>query len=180
MNFQQPPFQSLEFIPKGEKEKMMNLDVLCVYAVAHSKLDEGGNHWCFYLDVEDSHSVCIDMTPSYTVPSITVPGGSKIIMLMSLLPYIYLPSSEKAVRLDVPAGIKVHNFVNLLVQRKRHQYEFNKDSQGCRFWTDDQLTLFQTSGLVVNPSQVTEARNAILTQYPDQVRYPLVVGSYYP
>lgn len=158
---------------------MMNLDVYCVYAVGHSKLDQGGNHWCFYLDVDDNHSVRIDMTPSYAIPGSNIPGGSKGIMLITLLPYLYSRSSEKVVRLDVPAGVRVHNFVNLLVREKRHQYEFTEDGKGCRYWTDHQITLFQRSGLVVDPSQVTEARDSILTQYPDQVPYPLVLGSYY-
>ncbi|OJJ83851.1 uncharacterized protein ASPGLDRAFT_47547 [Aspergillus glaucus CBS 516.65] len=100
-------------------------------------------------------------------------------MVVSHLAYPTSRSASKVVKLDVRPDTTVREFVNLLVNQKRHQYEFNSDGQGCRYWTDHQIDLFRSCGLVVNGAQIIEAKNAILTQYPSGNQYPLVVGPYY-
>ncbi|KAL4878887.1 hypothetical protein BJY04DRAFT_220718 [Aspergillus karnatakaensis] len=181
MNIPRPQFQALGFIPVGEREKTMSYSVESVLAVAHEELSGGGNHWCFYLQIPGGqHSVHIDITPSYTVPSTTLSGGSKAYMLVSHLEYQYLQSATKVVQLDVRAGLAVRDFVDLPVENGRHQYEFNSEGQGCRYWTDEQIDLFFFSrGFFVTRAQVTEAKNAILTQHPSGLQYPLVVGAYW-
>ena len=179
MDYQPPLFQSLRYFPPEDRDMMLDLAVSWVDAVAHQRLATGGNHWCFYLRVGNDNSVCVDLTPSYSVPSVSKPGGSKGIMIVSYLECAMTNSATKAVRVDVRPGSKVRDFVSLLVNQRRHQYEFNSEGQGCRYWIADQMALFQNVGLFVNGSQITEARNAIRTQYPDQIQYPLVVGSYY-
>ena len=101
-------------------------------------------------------------------------------MIISLLPHLIPDYATKSMRLDVRPGSRVRDFVNLIVDQKRHQYEFNSEGQGCRFWVDHQIAHVQVAGLFVDEAQVAEARKAILTQYPDEVQYPLVVGEYYP
>ncbi|OJD18254.1 hypothetical protein AJ78_01693 [Emergomyces pasteurianus Ep9510] len=177
---QAPAFQPLRYIPAEEKEAMLNLTVLWVDAAAHGRLPKGGNHWCFYLRVSDDRSVRVDISPSYSVPSVVMPGGSKAIMIVSHLPSPVSNSATKVVRLDVPPGSTTRDFINSIVNAKRHQYEFNAEGQGCRFWVDHQITLFESQGFFLHGSQITEAKNAIRTQYPDQIQYPLVIGSYYP
>ncbi|KAJ5181287.1 hypothetical protein N7491_000840 [Penicillium cf. griseofulvum] len=179
MNFQPPTFQAVRFIRSTEKETILNSNVLLLYAVGGETLSEGGNHWCLYLDIGLGQSVCIDITPSYNVPGVKIPGGSKAFMLISILPSLSFVSAKKSVGMQVRAGAKVKDFVDLLIQKNRHRYKFNAQGQGCRYWTDDQITLFQKSGLIVNSSQILEAREAILTKYPSLVRYPLVIGNYY-
>ena len=180
MNIQAPPFQSLQYVPAGEKEVILDLPILWVNAVAHGRLPQGGNHWCFYIRVGDDSTVCVDITPSYSVPSIVKPGGSKGIMIISLLPHLIPDYATKSMRLDVRPGSRVRDFVNLIVDQKRHQYEFNSECQGCRFWVDHQIAHVRDAGLFMDEAQIREARNAILIQYPDEVQYPLVVGEYYP
>lgn len=158
---------------------MQNLPVLWVNAAAHAPLPKGGNHWCLYLRVPNDHSVRIDIIPSYSVPSVTKPGGSKANMVVSYLRYGLSRSAMKAARLDIRPGTTVRDFIDLLVSQKRHQYEFNSEGQGCRYWTNDQINFFWDSGFLVNKSQVTEAKNAIHTEYPSGKPYEFVVGAYY-
>ncbi|KAL4784120.1 hypothetical protein BJX76DRAFT_367865 [Aspergillus varians] len=179
MNYTPPVFQPLQYIPAGQRETILNSPVHYLSAVAHGRLDTGGNHWCFYLAIGGTRSVQLDMTPSYTVPSTSIRGGSKGILVISALNCLVSDATTKQVRLDVRSGLKVADFVNLLEGQKRHHYEFNDQGQGCRYWVDDQMTLFQRSGLVTNPAQVVEAKASILTQYPDQAQYPLVPSAYY-
>ena len=101
-------------------------------------------------------------------------------MIISLLPHLIPDYATKSMRLDVRPGSRVRDFVNLIVDQKRHQYEFNSEGQGCRFWVDHQIAHVRDAGLFMDEAQITEARNAILIQYPDEVQYPLVVGEYYP
>ncbi|KXG51415.1 uncharacterized protein PGRI_094270 [Penicillium griseofulvum] len=169
MNFQAPTFPAVKFIPSTEKETILNSNALILYAVGGETLSEGGNHWCLYLNISRGQSVCIDITPSYNVPGVEVPGGSKAFMLISVLPSTSF-AAKKSVAMQVRAGAKLKDFVDLLIQQNRDQYEFNAQGQGCRYWTDDQITLFQKSGLIVNSSQILEAREAILTKYPSLVR----------
>lgn len=143
MNIPQPSFQPLKFIPADKREEMLNFPVLWVDAVAHHPLPKGGNHWCFYFRIPEGRSVRVDITPSHSVPSVTKPGGSKANMVISYLLYPISRSASKVVQLDVRAGATVREFVNLIVNQKRHQYEFNSEGQGCRYWTDNQIDLFR-------------------------------------
>jgi len=179
MNFKPPPFEPVKFTPSAQKQEMLDLNVNLLYVVCHETLAEGGNHWCMYLDTGNERSVQTDTVPSYSIPSVKISGGSKAFMLINYLPYTISPSAQKIVGIKVRAGIKVQEFVDLLIQQNRYRYQFDAADQGCRYWTDDQITLFQKSGLIVDSSQILEAREAILTKYPSQVRYPLVVGNYY-
>ncbi|KAH8429177.1 uncharacterized protein LDX57_006846 [Aspergillus melleus] len=111
----------------------MDQVVRWVDAVGHDRLPKGGNHWCLYLRVGESRSVRVDITPSYVVPSISIPGGSKANMIVSLLDYGVSRSAQKVVKLDVPRGKTVREFVDLLIQHGRHKYEFNAQSQGYRY-----------------------------------------------
>lgn len=179
MNYVAPAFQPIQFIPTSQKDTILNSHVTHVTAVAHERLETGGNHWCFYLAIDGPNSVKLDMVPSYTVSSTNTRGGSKGILILSSLDNEISTFATKEVKLDVRNDLKVAHFVSLLEGNKRHQYEFNDQGQGCRFWTDDQVLLFQRSGYVTDPAQVAETRAAIRTQYPDQTQYPLGVGEYY-
>ncbi|KAJ5683339.1 hypothetical protein N7462_006504 [Penicillium macrosclerotiorum] len=177
-NFQKPAFKPLLFVPAGQQNEIMAKVIWWVDAACHERLPKGGNHWCLYLRVGENLSVCIDITPSYTVPSTLIPGGSKANMIVSLLDYAISPSAQKIVKFDVMHGTKVGEFIDLFIQHGRHKYEFNSEGQGCRYWTDDQINLLHQYGLLVNQTQIQAAKAAILTQWPDEKYYPLVQGGY--
>ncbi|PWY75727.1 hypothetical protein BO83DRAFT_463407 [Aspergillus eucalypticola CBS 122712] len=182
MNYQRPPFEPLQYVPARDRETMLDLPIRGVDVVAHDPLENGGNHWCFYLNVTDTTSVQIDMTPSYNIPGVTNPKGSKGFLIISYLEHAVPISTtaQKVVRIEARPGCEARDFINLILSQKRHQYEFNFAGEGCRFWTTQQIDLFERSGFLINPSQVGAARDATLTKWPTEVGYPLVVGTYYP
>lgn len=174
MSIQQRPFQPLHFLPADQKGEILDLPVTLLNAVAHTSLLQGGNHWCFYLSVPDTntinttttnnrsssssnnkeHSICIDITPSHTIPSITKPNGSKANMIISYLPYPISPvmhpnSLCKVVPLKTRTKPHVRAFVDPLLAHNRHQYEFNELGQRCRFWVRHQIELFGGCGLLL-------------------------------
>lgn len=61
----------------------------------------------------------------------------------------------------------------------RHKYDFDSAGVGCRYWVTDQLGLLQHQGLLVDPEEVTAAKNAIVLLWPDQTPLPLDQGAYY-
>lgn len=179
MNLQIPAFKPLQFILASQQNEIMNQVVWWVDAVSHDRLPKGGNHWCFYLCIGENHLMRIDITLSYIIPSTSIPGGSKANMIVSLLEYGISHLAQKVVKLDIPRDKTVREFVNLLVQHGCHKYEFNAQDQDCRYWTDHQMNLFSQYSLLMNQAQTQVAKAAILTQWPDQVLYPLVQGGYY-
>jgi len=108
------------------------------------------------------------------------PDGSRDIVIVSDLPYAIPDVATKVVHLDVRPGTRVSDFIDLILNRKRHLYEFNSEGQGCGFWVDGQLTLFQDASLLMNGAQIDGARRAVRTQQPYESQYPFFIGSYYP
>lgn len=180
MNYQAPPFQPLKLFPPGLKESILDLTVSSVNAVAHARLPSGGNHWCFYFNIGQNDFICVDITPSYIEPSVVTTGGSKALLVVSRPNSRWPNTATKVMRLDTRPGARIGDFVDVLVNHKRHQYEFNALGEGCRYWMDHQLSLFQDSNLLVDAGQVIEVKNAILLQYPDEAHHPLIPGTYYP
>ncbi|KAL2816597.1 hypothetical protein BDW59DRAFT_9544 [Aspergillus cavernicola] len=130
MNLQRPNFQPLIFIPAGQQNEILHLPVWSLHAVCHERLPQGGNHWSLYLGVGEPRSVHLDITPSYTIPDVSIPGGSKAYMVLSLLEEGIPAFAQKSVRLDVPHGKIVQDFVNLLIDHGRQKYEFNAEGAG--------------------------------------------------
>ncbi|KAE8372480.1 hypothetical protein BDV26DRAFT_301846 [Aspergillus bertholletiae] len=179
MNIQQPTFTPIQYPPAREKESILNLPIASLVAVAHESLPQGGNHWSIYLIATETDYIRLDMTSSYIVPATVSPRGSKGILIVSHVDSSRLCTATKVARLDVRSGLYVSDFVDLLVRKKRHLYEFNEAGQGCRFGVHDQIDHFWDEGLVVDGRQVEQARSAILVMYPGLLAYGLVVGEYY-
>lgn len=108
-----------------------------IWAVGHSVdgAEEDGNHWCFYLQISDgTSSVRIDITPTITVPSPTLKGGSKANMIISSLTYQASKDAQIISKLQVRENLFVKDVVDTLIDEGAHRYEFNKGSTGCRAW----------------------------------------------
>jgi len=166
------------YIPAGEKDKIYALPVVKISAVGHGLLENGGNHWCFYLTVSADTSVRVDISPSYSIPGTTLKGGSKAFIVVSDLSYLLSTSAQKVCEFEIKDSLSVGDFLDVLVNAGRHKYEFNSLGQGCRKWTTDQITLFEERG-VFKASEAAAAKDAILTEHPTGRRYPLVFGAYY-
>lgn len=179
MNYKPPAFQSIHFVPADSEVEIRSRQVQAIYVVAHDTLPNGGNHWCFYFQSSESASICIDMTPTYSLPSTALHDGSKGNIIISALSCIYPSSATKTIRLSVCANLTVGRVVDLLIQSGRDKYEFDSEGRGCRMWTTDQVNLLEKQQMITNSAQAAETRNAILTQYPSETPYPLVMGTYY-
>jgi hypothetical protein len=179
MNYTPPAFQPICYVPGNKEAEIRSCQVQEISAVAHDLLDGGANHWCFYLQISGTHTVCLGMAPTHTVPSTILPNGSKGNMIISMLPDRSLISASKTVQLDVCAGLTVGRVVDHLIQSAHSKYEFNSEGRGCRMWMTDQIALFERQGNITNSTQAEEARNAILMEYPSMRPFPIDVGAYY-
>ncbi|OBT88816.1 hypothetical protein VE02_03118 [Pseudogymnoascus sp. 03VT05] len=179
MNYTPPAFQSIYFVPAYEEFEIRSRHIQAIHVVAHETLPNGGNHWCFYLKLSEAASICIDMPPTYSVPSTALQNCSKGNIIISDLSCIYPSSATKTIRLSVWANLTVGRVVDLLIQSGRDKYEFDSEGRGCRMWTTDQVNLLEKHRIITNSAQTAEARNAILTQYPSETPYPLAEGTYY-
>lgn len=136
------------------------------------------NHWCLYLQTSKNTSVRLDMAPSYNVPSTTIAGGSKGILVVRELDYLYSHSATKDILIRSQEGLYVGHIVDALVDAKRDRYEFNSEGVGCRRWTTDSLSLLQQRRWG-NSAEFEDAKKAITKVWPDGSNLPLDPGAYY-
>jgi hypothetical protein len=47
----------------------------------------------------------------------------------------------------------------------QHKYEFNASGSGCRKWIADQIELFFDIGFIVDPVEVSNAQDFLLTEF---------------
>lgn len=186
-------FDPVKYIPASERNQLRAWSVRDLLAVAHEPLEVGGNHWCFYLQIEDSdgtESVCIDTIPSHITPSSIIPGGSKSYTIISKKPSPIHQRGKnedagtdisfmKICRLPVSKDKTVGDIVDLLIQRGRHRYEFSSEGTGCRKWVSDQIWLLSDVNLVTDVKEVLATDAAIKCKFPSGLTYPIDEGAYY-
>ncbi|PWY69309.1 hypothetical protein BO83DRAFT_409438 [Aspergillus eucalypticola CBS 122712] len=148
-----PNFQIIHFIPQSREAIILNSPVHSITAVPHTQT-AGTNH-------------------CHTVPSTVLHGGSKGYIAISELPYLWAPDAQTQFKVHVPPNLKVKDIYNLLIQNDRHKNEF--DFCRCRM----QFGLLQHQGLLVDPEEVTAAKNGIVLLWPDQTPLLLDQGAYY-
>lgn len=170
-------FQPIHFVPKHRRTEILELPVLSIKAVPHSK-NSGTNHWCLYLVTSDESSVCFNCQPSYSVPSTILPGGSKAYLVISELDCVVAEDAQAQFDLSVAPGLKVKHVYDLLVQNGRHKYEFDSNGVGCRFWTTDQINLLHQHQIIADTVQIAAAKDGILKVWPDQLPLGLDQGVY--
>ncbi|OJJ33890.1 hypothetical protein ASPWEDRAFT_548578 [Aspergillus wentii DTO 134E9] len=177
-------FQITYFIPKHHQSQILALPVQKIIAAAHEKIQDKTtptNHWCFYILTSPGHSVQLDCQPSYSIPSIHLPGGSKANIIISELD-CEVPSTaqgEARFYLDIRAGLTVGDVYDRLVENGRHKYEFDSDGVGCRYWVIDQIQLLYRDGIVVDEGQVLRVKEAVCMLWPDRTVLELDQGVYY-
>jgi hypothetical protein len=175
-------FNPIRFVPPSRQQTILAFQVDSISVAAHKKTSwERGftNHWCLYLRTSQNASVQIDCLPSYSVPSIVMPGGSKAFVIISELSYALSPDAVKDVSLTVRPGLTVAHVVNLLIASGRHKYEFNQQGVGCRNWVTDQVNILLEQQYAVDDVQCEATRQAILKLWPDGTQLALDAGAYY-
>ncbi|KAL4912898.1 hypothetical protein BDW62DRAFT_206047 [Aspergillus aurantiobrunneus] len=174
------PFKPIQFIPKSRQTHLLSLPIQRIIAAPHHQ-DTGTNHWCFYLAVSPTTSVQLDCLPTYSIPSTTLPGGSKANVIISELDYLVSPDVEATFTLDLASDriITVKDIHDLLVENGRHKYEFDRRGVGCRFWIAQQVDLIYQSGFLVDEKQVENMKAAVVKLWPEQTPLELDQGAYY-
>lgn len=106
----------------------------------------------------------IDPTP--TGPTGTcIRGGIKMNLAVSLLKYIVSRQAQHITTIQAVVGATVADFIDAIEAAGRDRYEFDKDGQGCRRWTSDQIPLFLEMGLLANAADAAQASHAVLFDY---------------
>ncbi|WEW56173.1 hypothetical protein PRK78_001610 [Emydomyces testavorans] len=188
---QPPPPKLIKYIPPSAEPSLLPRQITSIEVVAHEKLPHGGNHWSFYLQTistqtdNDPQTVQLDVSPSYSIPSTILPGGSKAFLILSTNPHSLTPLGTSTKRLPLavrqrPDLPSVQELMHLLtVRQHRHRYEFDDQGRGCRFWVRDQIPYLLDEGLIIDEEQAQRAREAILLEFPDGKEFPLTIGRYY-
>ncbi|RYP76992.1 hypothetical protein DL769_003527 [Monosporascus sp. CRB-8-3] len=170
-------FQPISYIPASQRDAIRDLKANSIWAVGHELLPQGGNHWCFYIQVGNGRSVSLDTVPSGWRGTV-IPGGSKGNIIVGLQDFEAPTQAERISKLDIDdATSTVGCFLDVIVDAGRHHYEFTEAGSGCRQWTTDQIDLFYKHGLVASYHQVEQAKDDILTRWDNGrslgEKYPL-------
>lgn len=118
----------------AEANDFVQRGVIKVRIVAHTlgPVVPGGqlsqNHWSFYLLNPDGGSVRLNME--------WVPGSENDKGKFSVTRHAYAQTTSAVHVFDyeVPNGMKVVNFLQVLRDKKRHNYKMTPTGVGCRFW----------------------------------------------
>ncbi|EEP79092.1 predicted protein [Uncinocarpus reesii 1704] len=196
----EPPADDLiKYIPPSAKASLLPRKITSIEVVAHERLPDGGNHWAFYLHTippdapsetattaaTDDQIIQLDVSPSYSIPSTVLPGGSKAFLILSTNPHSLSPFGTFTKRVPLTVRRKpdlptVQELVHLLtVTQHRHRYEFDDHGRGCRFWVRDQIPFLLDEGVVTDEEQAELAREAVLLEFPDGKEFPITIGRYY-
>ncbi|PWY80793.1 hypothetical protein BO94DRAFT_537003 [Aspergillus sclerotioniger CBS 115572] len=171
-------FHPIHFIPATRQAHILATPITSARAVGHTQ--EGGtNHWCFYLETSPSTSIQLDCQPSHSITSTEIPGGSKAFVIISELDRLLSHDAETEFRLDVVPGLTVTKIIEHLTDHGRHNYEFDSNGVGCRYWVTDQINLLYELGVFTDSSQVDAAKDGIRKLWPEKTAHPLDQGSYY-
>lgn len=170
-SFQPPPFKPVQYIPKRDQDEIRGFAVLEARAVAHEPLDNGGNHWTFYLtvapnplDLGDRRLVQLDSTPSGT-PSGGGGSGSKANVVISLLEDRGFSRAQCICRLKNRDSLTVGDFVDAITDHGREKYDFDDRGRGCKKWTADQMDLLLEVGVFVQEEDVANAKKEMMFQW---------------
>ncbi|WQF82710.1 hypothetical protein CDEST_07724 [Colletotrichum destructivum] len=170
-SFKPPPFEPVQYIPKRDRDETRGFAVLETSAVAHEPLNNGGNHWTFYLtvapnplDLEDRRLVQLDSTPSGT-PSGGGGSGSKANIVISLLEDREFSRAQCICRLKTRDSLTIGDVVDAITDHGREKYDFDDRGRGCKKWTADQMDLFLKVGIFLQEDDVSNAKKDMMFQW---------------
>lgn len=175
----------IHYIPQSRTPQILSQKIHHIIACPHAQVPVGTtkrtNHWCFYLSTSETTCVALDCQPSHTVASSVLVGGSKAYVILSELsaPAGSDALLEFAVAVDVRAGLRVGDVVDVLVENGRERYEFDADGVGCRFWVTGVLELLLRVGVLVDGRQVEQAKAVVKRLWPEGTDLELDRGVYY-
>ena len=101
-----------------------------------SEGDDPSNHWVLFLQVEppkptsesDEASVRVDMLPGYDSDGLR----GKVALLSK--PYAFSWKCARMLSFIPILRITVKDILSLIIRKRRHEYRFTPDVEGCRWW----------------------------------------------
>lgn len=125
-----------------------NRTVICVHFVAHTLLQNGGNHWTIYLQTSPKDSVRINMEPG-ELRGAPAPGhGYRGEMQLTHRNHNVTRNRQFYVTIPAFPGHPVAHFIDAIINAGNHEYDFTTEGRGCTGWILDQYRLFSQSALI--------------------------------
>lgn len=104
------------------------------------------------MAISEGESIRLDLSPTYT--------GAACLIIRKL-DYSISLNVVKACDLSVRGGLTAKDIVDLLQSVHYDRYRFSDGGQGCRFWVDSVLMLFQDHQITTVENEVQDAREAL-------------------
>ncbi|KFA60698.1 hypothetical protein S40285_10272 [Stachybotrys chlorohalonatus IBT 40285] len=159
-NFELSNLNSINYIPESSQGEIRSKSVFYVHLVAHTVLENGGNHWDIFLQTGVSESIRLDMTPG------AFPGRYGFLGRLDITKHNYPVTTrqQKLVTIAAARRCSVGFVLDAIIQADNHRYEFTKEGRGCTSWVRDQFYLFVQIGLLP-PGYEAQFEQAITTAW---------------
>ncbi|KAH7342977.1 hypothetical protein BKA65DRAFT_505300 [Rhexocercosporidium sp. MPI-PUGE-AT-0058] len=119
-----------------------------IHFVAHTVLQNGGNHWGIYLQTGNAESVSINMDPSELLGAQSPGHGYRGRMDIVSREYALTRNLVGLVTIPANPGHSVAHFIDAIINAGNHQYDFTTEGRGCTGWILDQYRLFLQLALI--------------------------------
>jgi hypothetical protein len=183
MNWTPPVFKPIVYIPSTKEKYILSKRVqtfqICAVMKEHDHVRGDVQHWLISLKTGDCESVTIDMQPTHNQPSTVLVGGSKGVLVVSLLSKSVEANVVHNIQITpLETGIMVENVMETLKQSDREKYEFNSQGTGCRNWICGTTTLL-TDRRYIDAEAAKRAQADVSRLWPDNIASPMDTGAYY-
>ncbi|PVH75824.1 hypothetical protein DL98DRAFT_314793 [Cadophora sp. DSE1049] len=119
-----------------------------VHFVAHTVLQNGGNHWGINLQIRSKEAICINMDPSELLGAQSPGHGYRGRMDIIYQNCAVTRNSAGLVTIPASPGNPATHFIDAIINAGNHQYDFTTEGRGCTGWILDQYHLFLQLALI--------------------------------
>ncbi|KAG6278047.1 hypothetical protein E4U47_006260 [Claviceps purpurea] len=144
-----------DFKHEDLKETVKTIHV-CVHENANEENQGVGgsppvNHWVVFLEISDSHSVCMDMALDFLkfhAEDDDLRGQIDI----STRKYKFTRNAIHRLSFPTKGSPKIEDIVNLINSIGLHRYTYASGNEGCRFWVYTLISYLEIGGIVESGS----------------------------
>ncbi|GAW12904.1 hypothetical protein ANO14919_022760 [Xylariales sp. No.14919] len=129
------------------------------------------NHWVMFLQYSDTSSIKVDMHPgqlggTIDVSSKTYTNSNRAVHIFSLEPMGEFTGQD---------------ILDLIAENRLHQYDFNEDNEGCRFWIFTILEFLEWDGFlpVGTAKSSRDALSYLYTKPGESMPREIQYGTFY-
>lgn len=176
-SFEMHNIDTLNYVPNNAVARIRDPKriVTHVHFVAHSVLENGGNHWDVFLQT-GRRSVRLEISPG------AYPGREGYIGRLDIVHNEYELTRKRHKLITIPPtpGHCVTEYLDAIIAAGHHRYEFTRDGRGCTGWVRDQFYLFVEMGLIP-PGWEQQIESAMTKAWREGVSegpWPVTQGRY--